>query len=356
MTDLKQEKNEIIALLQQAMIFELSTIPAYMTALISIKKEHNRVPADIIRSVMMEEMLHMCLVGNILSALGGRVEFNADNIPSYPLTLTFEGRAFKNREFEVNLAPMTSKNIFTFTRIEQPDDLEDQDKRLEATAEITVPGYTVGAFYAMIDNKLTALCAKYSDAEVFDGRPAIRQVNVNFYWSGGGQPITVTNISQAQEAIRVIVEQGEGAPSSVLDGDDHYFEQRSEVAHFFRFNEILYGRFYQPNDPPREPPSGAQFEVDYDAVFPIKVNAKSCDYAHDPHMAYLNEEFNRQYCTMLVQLAEAFNGEPESLYSATLNGMHEMVEIARRMVSTPIKTTEGQNGAPSFEWVDPLGG
>lgn len=351
MNHFEQEKAELENMLQKAILFELSTIPVYMTALISIKPGTNLVAANLIRSVMMEEMLHMTLAGNILTSIGGKMVIGADHIPSYPLSLEFNGQRFKDREFEVNLAPMTRSNIETFTRIELPDGWEDSEQELSAIPEIDVPGYTVGQFYKLLEYKLITLCEKYGEPKVFIGK-SHHQINLNYYWSGGGKPIKISSLSEAKEAIEVIMTQGEGTSRSIYDGDEFYFDQRNEVAHFFRFREILFGRYYQHGDDPHAPPTGDQFEVDYKQVYPVKVNAVSSDYKHDPQMSSLNQDFNRKYSTMLRLITEAFNGSPDALYTAILNSMHNMASIAHKMVSTPIHGHPNVHGAPSFEWIN----
>lgn len=57
--------------LQSAMTLELSTIPPYLTAWLSLKTEYgrNKEIAAILKSVFVEEMLHMSLAGNILNAV-----------------------------------------------------------------------------------------------------------------------------------------------------------------------------------------------------------------------------------------------------------------------------------------------
>lgn len=354
MTTLEKDKQPVIELLQTAVLFEMSTIPPYMTALLSIKPGTNKVAADNIRGVMMEEMLHMTLAGNVLSSIGGTMTFDANHIPEYPLALEFEGQRLKKREFDIDLAPMSADTIKVFTQIELPDGWPEEKAMLKAVPEIDVPGYTIGAFYQKVEDMLEELCDRYGQDDVFSGDSS-RQVDVNFYWSGGGQPIKVSDIKSAKEALSIIVEQGEGTSTSVYDGDMHYFDQAAEVAHFFRFNEILYSRHYQAGDHPHEPPTGDSFEVDYDAVYPIKVNAKASDYADDLKLSQLNQNFNREYSRMLTQIAAAFNGNPDALYTAILNGMHDMVDIAREMMKTPIANDQnGLNGAPSFEWVKPV--
>jgi hypothetical protein len=57
--------------LQDAIEIEHATIPPYFTAWLSIMEGHNKEASDIIKSVMLEEMLHLTLAANILNAVGG---------------------------------------------------------------------------------------------------------------------------------------------------------------------------------------------------------------------------------------------------------------------------------------------
>ena len=51
--------------LQWAIQLEHATIPPYLCALYSIKEGHNPEATEILRSIFMEEMLHMTLAANI---------------------------------------------------------------------------------------------------------------------------------------------------------------------------------------------------------------------------------------------------------------------------------------------------
>jgi hypothetical protein len=353
---LQQQKDELFRLLQTAMELELSTIPPYFTALVSIHPYANRVSANLIRSVMMEEMLHMTLVGNLVSSLGGTVRMGPDNVPSYPLRLNFEGKTFKDRAFDVNLEAFSPAAIDTFLQIELPTELATRQKATAAFPEIDISGITIGAFYDDIIARLKKMCDEFGEPAVFCGDPSL-QVNPQFYWGSGGSPVIITSFATAKEAMEEIIEQGEGGGASIYDPDEHYADTQYDLAHYFRFNEIALGRRYQPGDTPDGPPTGEPLEVDYEAVYPIKRNPKSADYAAGSRLAQLNDEFNRKYTVMLSQIAEAFNGTPHALYDAIINGMHALTPIAGEMMALPIDGDPGgAHGAPSFEWQDPLSG
>lgn len=348
--NLKIQKAALLKKVQKAVELELATIPPYLMAVFSIHPDKNRIPASIIRSVFMEEMLHLTLAGNLMTALGGEVRLGKDNIPSYPLRMEFNGKGFRDREFDVHLARFSRPTINVFRKIEMPDWGDELDRNL-LEAAFPVDGYTIGEFYESIKMDLINLCKRYPDRAIFSGNPA-HQISEDYYWGGGGKPIEIRHLKNAIEAIDEIIEQGEGAHNSRWDGDHNVFEQREELAHYFRFNEIYYERYYKPTDPLKAKPSGEPLEVDYKAVYPIKADCKASDFEDSPELSQLNLDFNRKYSLMLRQLEEGFNGNPKVFYTAIMNGMHELSPIAYKMVQLRIPGKR-QNGAPSFEWVEP---
>ena len=71
--------------LQTALEVEHSTIPPYLTALASIKHSFNHEIHKVIRSIVIQEMMHLTLVANILNAVGGRpLLYSKDFLPHYP--------------------------------------------------------------------------------------------------------------------------------------------------------------------------------------------------------------------------------------------------------------------------------
>lgn len=312
----------------------------------SIIPGENVEAAKIIRSVFMEEMLHMVLAANTLSAIGGKVKLGEENIPSYPCQLKFQGKAFQNREFDVHLAAFSKDTVEIFKQIELPEFWDAP----QVLTEIIIPGYTIGEFYNSIKEDLTALCKEFGEAAVFTGDPK-NQVSEQYYWSGGGRPIVIVNLERALRAIDIIIEQGEGDSGDLSDGDADYFQQPNEIPHYFRFNEIFMEQHYSTIDKPQDDPSGSKLDVDYTKVYPIKTDCKSADFAAESKLQNLNDEFNANYSRMLSQIEEAFNGNPRVFYTAIMNEMHNLMPIALNMVQIPIPNDpQGRHGAPSFEW------
>ena len=118
-----KDLTELRAALQLAVGLELSTIPVYLTALYSIKDGTNTDAAQTIRSVVMEEMLHMTLAANVLNALGEKpsvkpVAFRGKQlkpVPEYSFTSPLISGIG-----EFVLRPLTPEAVDSFVRIEHP--------------------------------------------------------------------------------------------------------------------------------------------------------------------------------------------------------------------------------------------
>src|SRR5262249_35589916 len=69
--------------LQWALAVELATIPPYLTALYSIK-DNSSDAYSLIKSVAIEEMLHLMLVSNLLNSTGATPKLSGEYVPRYP--------------------------------------------------------------------------------------------------------------------------------------------------------------------------------------------------------------------------------------------------------------------------------
>ena len=337
-----ESKEELWHYLRVAMEVELSTIPAYLCALYSIKPDHNREAAKIIQSVVIEEMLHMILAGNVLSATGGESKVNDKKfVPQYPTDLPDS-----DQTFQVPLQRFSMEAIRTFLKIEQPE---------RPPAPPKVEGWhTIGQFYDGLCRGLDELCQELGPAEVFNGDPDW-QIRPEDYYGGAGKVVVVTDEDplkthqNAKRAFEEIVDQGEGMSSGVFDGDT--LPGKGPVpAHYFRFQEIDLGRFYQPGDTPNHP-SGEQLLVDWDAVYPMKINPSTEGYDRGGEIWDKLMEFNRTYMRLLTLLQESFTGRRERLME-TVGKMYNLKYKAIALMKIPSgdgATTVG----PSFEYVAP---
>lgn len=324
--------------LQVAIELEHSTIPPYLCALYSIPDGSNVTASGLIRSVVMEEMLHMVLAANLLNAVGGTPLVDDPSfIPEYPTRLPNS-----DKKLLVNLLPFGRDAIETFRAIERPtppDGKPDAD------------GYhTIGEFYAAIWQGFETLAAGPGGVDALFSGDHARQVDGNaWYYGGGGKPITVTDMVSAKRAIDEITEQGEGFDHTLFDHDDQ-FGELDELAHYFRFTEIAAERRYAATDSPLGGPTGSAQLVDWSARYPMIPNPKAADFVDQPDVHAMMCAFNRQYTALLRALHSAFNGAPTVLRDA-VPIMYDLKYKAQALMAVPSGRGDGTTVGPSFEFV-----
>ncbi|MEO6446529.1 MAG: ferritin-like protein, partial [Gemmatimonadaceae bacterium] len=311
------------------------TIPPYLCALYSIPEGVNTEAAEIVKSVVMEEMLHMTLVANVMNAVGGApVVADPHFVADYPTALPHSAG-----EFKVSLLPLGPKALDVFLLIERPDEGPPQSDHYQ----------TIGQFYTAIRDgieKLDADMGKRGE-KLFIG-PADRQVPTTWYYGGGGAVRPVCCLKTAQAALLEVVEQGEGAHHGLYD-DDNKYGQTAEVAHYYRFMEILKQRRYGPKDTPQSGPSGQELPMDWSAIYPMHPNPKVKDYEKQPSVQRMMVQFNRSYTTLLRELQLAFNGTPERLMQA-VPLMYELRHQGTSLMKIPSCHGDGTTVGPSFEY------
>jgi hypothetical protein len=312
-----------------------------LCALYSIPEGKNLDAANVIRSVVMEEMLHTALAANVLNAIHGKPKINDPKlIPKYPTPLPHSGNPFK-----VNLERFSKPAIKTFLKIEKPGPpgAKPESDRYKS----------IGLFYEAIELGLKDLSA--NGADIFTG-PRSHQVTDDHYYGGGGEIIDILDgvkspLDHSLDALAEIVGQGEGIDHTIFDSDHVEFGQEVEYAHYFRFNEIHEGRFYKRGDKPHKRPTGDPFPVDWDAVYKMQKNPKMRNYRDNKPLWQKAYEFNRTYMTLLNVLHNAFNGEPGKLLDS-VGVMFELKYQAIELMQVPIKGVDGETAGPSFEYVD----
>jgi len=91
--------------------------------------------------------------------------------------------------------------------------------------------------------------------------------------------------------------------------------------------------------------------VDFDAVYPMIANPRNRDYS-DPELLAASDATNRTWSRLLLQLDEAFNGNPSALIPA-VHTMFRLRDQALVLLANPLPDHPGRHAGPTFEWSPP---
>jgi len=217
-----------------------------------------------VTGIAIEEMLHLALVMNVMTAIGAAPSLARPNFPRHSV--------FLPPGVEFALLPFGAGSLTHFLYLERPEGME----RVDATefvpaapppepvgqAEVMprVQGFlTVGHLYRGIEQGLSELAGRLGEPVLFVGEPRAQATPDRFRWP---QLIAVTGLASARAALDEIIEQGEGAR-----GD-------WRPAHYGRFfgiwSEYQKLREQDPSFEPARPvmPAFTQQPYDIDAAVP----------------------------------------------------------------------------------------
>jgi hypothetical protein len=321
--------------LQGALKVEHFTIPPYLSALYSIKEGTNDEAIAIIRTVAVEEMLHMVLVANLMNALGMTPRINGQSlIANYP-----EPIPNGSPDFVVSLLKFSKESINTFLRIEKP-------AKKGAKPEVN-NFHSIGQFYEAIRESLEWLEREENKKSktLFTGDKT-KQVGPEHYYGSGGNLIKIHTLDDANAALDEIVGQGEGIDGSI----NVPLNEGEEFAHYFRFNQIFYERKYKQGDEASEPPSGLPLQVDWNDVYNMEPNPKMDKYREYPWLLEKVTTFNKTYMRLLDNLHKACSGTPNALKEEGIPLMYQLKTQAVELMKIP-SGNGNYTAGPTFEYV-----
>ena len=171
-----------------------------------------------ILQIAIQEMVHMALACNILTAVGGAPHIRRPNLPSSPKVYP--------PSFRLQLILFCRESLENFIFFEKPEDLQPATwvglpiQPLGKFSDIFSSErqyQTVGHLYRGIEDGLIYLAQKYGEEQLFLG-PRKAQIADAFFSLPGLFP--VSDLKSALAAIEGIVEQGEGARGDAEDS--HY--------------------------------------------------------------------------------------------------------------------------------------
>ncbi len=315
---------DLFAGLQKAIELEHATVPPYLVAAYSLKGANTGI-RNIILDIAREEMLHMAIVCNLLTALGSKANIaGADFVPKYPSSLPMGIQG----SLQVGLAKFSLELVRdVFMKIEEPE------KPLQFPMAAGPTFSTIGAFYQALMEKIDEL----GDA-VFIA-PVERQVFGPATGFLETRLFPITNVQTALAALDALVSDGEGTTTSPLDST-------KQLAHYYRFAAIFHGKELVPDAtvPEGYAYRGAAIPFDPAEVFDFPDNAKVADHAPGSVPRQAMEAFNRRYSAVLRDLDATFGGRPE-LMAPT---MAKMVQLRG-----PAAVAISGNVGVSFEYMPP---
>jgi hypothetical protein len=294
-----------------------------------------------------QEMLHLALVQNLLTATGAAPHLSRPNFPQpashYPAGV------------HLALVPFGEEALRHFMFLERPEGMDLEDAAGMAAfanaapaavprvqvGEIVPRGQdfaTVGHLYRSIEAGIAHLAEKLGEEVLFIG-PARAQATQQYF--GWPELIAVTDVASAQRAIDEILEQGEGPRGHWRD------------AHFGQFVAILeeYLQLREANpafDPVRPVVTVNVRPSERDTSIPL---------ATDPIARQVMDLFNVSYEILLLMLQRFFAHTEETdpqlkaLADATVNLMFGAIEPIGDLVTTLPAGPEypGRTAGPSFE-------
>ncbi|MER6033177.1 ferritin-like protein [Streptomyces sp. NPDC101169] len=308
--------------LQTAIELEHSTLPVYTAAMLSLEVQ-NFTSYNTIRSVLMEEMVHMSIAANMLAAIGGRPRIrNLDpKFPSHGLPGGVEP------DLHLGLARLSKPQLRNFMRLESPLFLLPEEYGHEDFP-------TIGKLYAQIRDAIVANAAELRAA--VQGGGVANQVGDNIGFKTIVPTPGVDPVDQLLEGIDEILQQGEGAASGTIRTGAAY---QHEESHYGKFAELWYGRTYREPEPAVEltPETEAvHFQgarIDWPSVInTLAVPADGYDklLAEDPDGKEVAEAllvFDQDYSDMMAHLDAMWNGDPDQQWPTFGEAVHNMMKL-----------------------------
>ncbi|WP_265582684.1 ferritin-like domain-containing protein [Streptomyces ferrugineus] len=298
--------------LQVAVGLELATIPPYLCGWWSVR-DHRGEVARMLRRIVGDEMYHLGIVCNLLTAVGGRPRIKAA-APVYPGPLPGGVRA----GVTVYLSGLTRPFVRdVMMAIEAPE---------ESLAR-NAASPTVGEFY---EGMLRAFRTV---------RPELSTRTQVTQHIDSDELRPVRSLDDVEHAIEIIREQGEGTDSSPLDtfSDDR-------PAHYYAFGEIYHGRELRPTDDGWRYVGGPVPFPDVRPMAPVPAGG----WRNPPaHVGGLLFRFDAMYSTVLDSLDAAWAGGGHRALGAGIHTMRGLERPAVELMETAIPNTRSTYG-PQF--------
>jgi hypothetical protein len=355
-----EHREHLWGLLGAASQLEHMIMCQYLYANFSLKDEGEGLTAEqldaisrwrrTLHEISVQEMLHLALVSNLVSAIGGAPGFNRSNFP--------QPSGWFPPSVQLDLLPFGEAALTHFLYLERPEGMERVDAEGFVPAALPVEPVdpeelfprvqafsTVGHLYRGIADGLRRLVDRIGERGLFIGPPEAQASAEAFRMPG---LIMVTDLASALAAVDEIIEQGEGAR-----GD-------WRTAHYGRFLDIWkeHGELVRrdPGFQPARPVLKAFTRQPYDLVQPQVMLT-------DPLTLTVADLFNVGYELTLHVLTRYFTHTDETAEQlSTLSGaaVGLMAGVLRPLGIALSKLPVGpehpdRTAAAAFEMYYPMG-
>jgi hypothetical protein len=349
-------RSALIYTLSDAATLEHMVLCSYLFATFSLKRQESEgLSAQqlnvvqrwdrAITTVAVQEMLHLALVNNLLSAVGGSPSFDRPNFPQ-------RSKYFPSA-VQMVLLPFGEDALRHALFLERPEgmEMEDAEALMNAPAEENkikqlegmMPSHqefsTIGHLYRGIEQGIRELAKKYGERDLFVGSRNAQATKEFFGWE---KLVTVSDVSSATAAVEEIIVEGEGA-----SGD-------WKKAHFGKFLAVYdeYRRMKEnePNFEPARPVVPGYVRYHDDVTEPVvKID--------DLLTLRVADLFNSTYEIMLQLLTRFFlhvgttHAELEVLSNTAVDVMFKGVRpLGTYLTALPVGPSyPGKTAGPAFE-------
>lgn len=221
-----EDREELVYMLSEAAALEHMIMCEYLFAAFSLKRDVSegvtatqlaaiRGWEQVVSLVATQEMLHLALVSNLLTAIGSHPYFSHPNFP--------QRSKYYPPGVQLALLPLGEHALQHFLYLERPEGMDlvdapefavlalpkpsltlDDDQIVPQTQEFA----TIGHLYRGIEQGFRHLVEKYGEERVFIGPPRAQATQEYFGWP---ELIAVTDLAAACQAIETIIEEGGGS-------------------------------------------------------------------------------------------------------------------------------------------------
>jgi hypothetical protein len=309
--------------LQDAIQLEFSTIPPYLCGMWSVKNDGDPV-YDLIRGIVLEEMLHMGIACNLLVGVGGEPKIaDPSFVPDYPCELPggvrpglFVGLIGLYRELVRDV----------YMQIEFP---EHGPVHVLTAMRARRTYATIGEFYDAIAKLFQTLSPSiHLERQLVAPAVGLKKI---------------PDLNAVAKAIDQIKEQGEGTEQSAFAEDFG-----GELAHYYRFMEIVVGQqiakgadgkaHFDPTKP-----------VPFPDVYPMAMVPKG---GHPPALTH---DFNANFTAMMQALQDAWHEggtDGQSRLTDAFKAMFRLGDPAVALMKKEIDPGQGRgNYGPDFRLI-----